>query len=97
MYGAKPSANGVAAPLICLGARPPAGALGFARGPTRTTCKSCGACARSRNAVIGFPAHGAWRQAEKATASLDVSVGASWAFHDHPTMAEVMAAEAQMA
>src|SRR3979490_3426771 len=24
------------------------------------TCKSCGACARARDAVIGFPAHGAW-------------------------------------
>jgi hypothetical protein len=23
------------------------------------TCKTCGACARVRNAVIGFPAHGA--------------------------------------
>ncbi|MGO8937084.1 MAG: hypothetical protein ACLQLO_08090 [Mycobacterium sp.] len=26
------------------------------------TCKSCGACARIRDAVIGFPAPGAWRQ-----------------------------------
>jgi hypothetical protein len=28
---------------------------------TDATCKSCGACARLRDAVIGFPAHGAWR------------------------------------
>src|SRR6202007_192056 len=32
-------------------------------------CKSCGACARVRDAVIGFPAHGAWRQVEAATAA----------------------------
>src|SRR6202035_1331643 len=31
---------------------------------TNATCKSCGAGARVRDAVIGFPAHGAWRQAE---------------------------------
>ena len=30
---------------------------------SNATCKSCGACARPRAAVIGFPAHGAWRQA----------------------------------
>src|SRR5712675_1005095 len=36
------------------------------------TCKSCGACARVRDAVIGFPAHGAWRQVEAATAARDV-------------------------
>jgi hypothetical protein len=58
------------------------------------TCKSCGACARSRDAVIGFPAHGAWRQVEKATAARDVAVGDSWAFRDHRTMAEVIAEEA---
>lgn len=57
-------------------------------------CKSCGACARVRDAVIGFPAHGAWRQVEKATAARDVAVGESWAFRDHRTMAEIIAAEA---
>ena len=46
-----------------------------------------------RDAVIGFPAHGAWRQVEAATAARDVPVGQSWAFHDHRTMAEVIAAE----
>jgi hypothetical protein len=61
------------------------------------TCKSCGACDRPRDVVIGFPAHGAWPQAEKATAAPDVPVGQSWAFHNHPTMAEVMGAEAQTA
>src|SRR2546425_1170203 len=29
------------------------------------TCKTCGACAQGRDAVIGFPAHGAWRVVEK--------------------------------
>jgi hypothetical protein len=48
-------------------------------------------------AVIGFPAHGAWRQVEKATAARDVPVGHSWAFRDHRTMAEVIAAETQAA
>jgi hypothetical protein len=57
------------------------------------TCKSCGACARLRDVVIGFPAHGAWRQVEAATAARDVPVGDSWAFRDHRTMAEVLAAE----
>ena len=61
------------------------------------TCKSCGACARSRDAVIGFPAHGAWRQVEAATGARNVSVGQNWAFRDHRTMAEVIAAEAQTA
>jgi hypothetical protein len=57
--------------------------------------QNCGACARQRDAVIGFPAHGgAWRQVEKATAARDVPPGESWAFHDHRTMAEVLAAEA---
>lgn len=59
------------------------------------TCKSCGACARARDTVIGFPAHGAWRQVEKATAARDV--GQSWAFRDHRTMAEIIAGEAQAA
>ncbi|MGH7094270.1 MAG: DUF7227 family protein [Stellaceae bacterium] len=30
------------------------------------TCASCGACAEPRPAVIGFPAHGAWRLVKKA-------------------------------
>jgi hypothetical protein len=59
------------------------------------TCKSCGACARRRDTVIGLLAHGAWRQVEKATAARDVPVGDSWAFHDHRTLAEVIAAEPQ--
>src|ERR1700758_116653 len=57
------------------------------------TCKTCGACARVRDAVIGFPAHGAWRQVEAATAARDVPPGQSWVFHDHRTMAEVLAEE----
>ena len=61
------------------------------------TCKSCGARARVRDAVIGFPAHGAWRKLEKGTAARDVPVGDSWAFRDHRTMAEIIAAEAQAA
>jgi hypothetical protein len=43
--------------------------------------------------VIGFPAHGAWRQVEAATAARDVAMGESWAFRDHRTMAEVIAQE----
>jgi hypothetical protein len=58
------------------------------------TCKTCGACARVRDAVIGFPAHGAWRQVEAAIAARDVPAGESWAFGDHRTMAEVIAEEA---
>ncbi len=61
---------------------------------TDATCKSCGACAHARDAVIGFPAHGAWRQVEAATAARDVAVGESWAFRDHRTMAKVIADEA---
>jgi hypothetical protein len=61
---------------------------------TDATCKSCGACARVRDAVIGFPAHGAWRVVEKATAARDVPPGGSWAFSEHRTMAEVIAEEA---
>jgi hypothetical protein len=57
------------------------------------TCKTCGACARVRDAVIGFPAHGAWRQVEAATAARDVAPGESWVFHDRRTMAEVIAEE----
>ena len=60
---------------------------------SNATCKSCGACAAPRDAVIGFPAHGAWRIVEKATAARDVPLGLSWAFHDHRTMAEVIADE----
>src|SRR5712671_6276122 len=55
------------------------------------TCKRCGACAYVRDAVIGFPAHGAWRQVEAAMAARDVLAGESWAFQDHRTMAEVLA------
>src|SRR5271169_6445714 len=58
------------------------------------TCKTCGACARVRNAVIGFPAHGAWRQVKAAMAARDVPAGESWAFRDHRTMAQVIASEA---
>ena len=58
------------------------------------TCKTCGACARPRDAVIGFPADGAWRLVEAATAARDVPVGQSRAFHDYRTMAEVIAAKA---
>ena len=57
------------------------------------TCQSCGACAQPRDAVIAFPAHGAWRMVEKATAARDVPVGDSWAFREHRTMAEIIAAE----
>ena len=64
---------------------------------TDATCKSCGACSRARDAVIGFPAHGAWRQVEAATAPRDVPIGDSWAFRDHRTMAEVIAQEAAAA
>jgi hypothetical protein len=61
------------------------------------TCKTCGACAHVRDAVIGFPAHGAWRQVEAATAARDVPVGQPWTFPDHRTMAQVMADEAAAA
>jgi hypothetical protein len=57
------------------------------------TCESCGACAWVRDAVIGFPAHGAWRQVEAAFAARDVAVGEPWTFSEHPTMAEVIAEE----
>jgi hypothetical protein len=60
---------------------------------TAATCKSCGACAVPREAVIGFPAHGPWRMVEKATAARDVAVGQSCAFRNHRTMAEVIADE----
>src|SRR4029077_1257565 len=57
------------------------------------TCQSCGACARVRDAVTGFPAHGAWRQVEAAMAARDVPAGESWVFHEHRTIAEVIAEE----
>src|SRR5216683_3873980 len=57
------------------------------------TCKTCGACAHVRDAVIGFPAHGAWRQVEAATAARDVAVGEPWTFTEHRTLAEVLAEE----
>jgi len=60
---------------------------------TDATSKSCGACAEPHQAVIGFPAHGPWRVVEQATAARDVAVGESWAFREHRTMAEVIAAE----
>lgn len=58
------------------------------------TCKICGACARVRDAVIGFPAHGAWRQVEAAMAAREVPAGESWVFPEHRTMAEVIGDEA---
>jgi hypothetical protein len=57
------------------------------------TCKTCGACARVRDAVIGFPAHGAWRRVEAAMAARDVPTGESWGFRNHRTLAEVGAEE----
>ena len=61
---------------------------------TNATCKSCGACAEPRDAVIAFPAHGgAWQMVEKATAARDVPPGTSWAFLEHRTMAQVIADE----
>jgi hypothetical protein len=61
------------------------------------TCRTCGACARVRDAVIGFPAHGAWRQVEAAIAARDIAVGAPWTFSEHRTMAQVIAEEATAA
>jgi hypothetical protein len=49
------------------------------------TCKTCGACAKLRGGVIGFPAHGAWRQVEAAMAARDVPAGESWTFENHRT------------
>ena len=54
---------------------------------------SCGACARVRDAVIGFPALGALAKSQAAMAARDVPAEASWAFRDHRTMAEVIAEE----
>jgi hypothetical protein len=66
---------------------------------TDATCESCRACAvpRPGGAIIGFPAHGAWRVVEKATAARDVPPGEPWIFPDHRTMAEVIADEATAA
>lgn len=61
------------------------------------TCNTCGACARVRDAVIGFPAHGAWQKVEKAIAARDVPPSEPWVFRDHRTMAEVIADEATAA
>src|ERR1700736_170711 len=61
------------------------------------TCKTYGACARVRDVVIGFPAHGAWRQVEAAMAARDVPAGESWAFQEHRNMAEVIADETAVA
>jgi hypothetical protein len=60
---------------------------------TAATCKSCGACAEPRDAVIAFPAHAPWRVVEKAAIARDVAVGQNWAFREHRTMAEVIAQE----
>jgi len=61
------------------------------------TCKSCGACAHVRDAVIGFPAHGAWRRVEAATAAREIAPGESLALTSHRTMAEVVTKEATAA
>ena len=61
------------------------------------TCKTCGACARVRHAVIGVPAHGGWQKVEKAAAARDVPLGEPWIFRDHRTLAEVIADEATAA
>ena len=60
---------------------------------TETTCEACGSCARHRQAIIGFPAHGGWRVVEKATAARDVRPGEPWTFPDHRSMAQVIAEE----
>jgi hypothetical protein len=62
-----------------------------------TTCEACGACAKTREAIIGFPAHGHWRQVEAATAARDIAVGEAWTFQEHRTMAQVIAEEATAA
>ena len=58
------------------------------------TGTTCGACARVRDAVVGFPAHGVWRRVEAATAARDVAIGEPWTFPEHRTMAEVIAEDA---
>ena len=93
MSGPKRSASGVIAlrayPAIPL----PEGEAVCPATYSDATCKTCGACARVRDAVIGFPAHGAWRQVEAATAARDIAVGAPWTFSEHRTMAQVIAEE----
>jgi hypothetical protein len=59
------------------------------------TCKTCGACVRVRDAVIGFPAHGAWRQVEASMAARAVPAGESWTFENHRSMAQVFAKKQQ--
>ena len=62
---------------------------------SRTTCGECRACARQREAIIGFPAHGTQaKKAEQAQlAARDVPVGWPWTFAEHRSMAEVLADE----
>jgi len=60
---------------------------------TDTTCEACRACARPREAIIGFPAHGGWRVVETAVAARDVPLGERWSFPDHRSMAAIIAAE----
>jgi len=60
---------------------------------TEATCGTCRACARPRETVIGFPAHGGWRVVEQATAARDVPPGERWTFADHRTMAEIIGDE----
>jgi len=47
--------------------------------------------------MIGFSAHGAWRQVEAAIAARDVAVGEARTFPEHRTMAEVIAEKATAA
>ena len=64
---------------------------------TDATCRSCCVCAHARDAVIGFPAHGAWRKVEAATAARDVAFGEHLAFRDQRTMAEIIVGDAAAA
>ena len=61
----------------------------------RTTCAECRACAKPREAIIGFPAHGT--QAKKAElahlAARDVPADFPWTFSEHRTMDQVLADE----
>ena len=50
------------------GVKPGLGTNNRASGAGRTTCADCRACAKPREAVIGFPAHGSQqKKAEAAT------------------------------
>ena len=60
---------------------------------TAATCETCRACARPREAIIGFPAHGDWRAVETAVAARDVPPGARWSFTDHRSLKAVIANE----